>query len=580
VRPAWLGGIRMEHSNEASEFFRGGEGVALIAGVLTVLLTMPVCRVLLGRYHASISRGMRSTSSQRDNKDAQGQRTRGLVAAPSAESNPESSDVVTTSTAEGSGYLSAPSEIESGEDLARQAQAQVRRALAAYTVTCAGFAFTIFLAGHLWHSSNFWFAALAGTLALAWVALPIAASVSGLSGWPWLIVVVAWLIVALSATAASGFDSSVAFTRAIVVVQGALIALTSPVRFRGTSWFVAPTIFAMVAALETMWFAIANWIDGSDDGFGAAVGIGIGLTMVGILVAYLVLMVWLYERKRISDQGLLFRQWWVLCALAVPLANELIRPIDADYTPLSPDLIFILLNGVLAPVLTAFVLASLTTRRMRAESRKHAPRRLLLLRTFGHPGRSTRLLRDLTKWWRWIGAVELVTATDLAGETLEPDEFIDFLRGRTDERFVRDHADLMRRLTNLDLEPDRDGRFRVNEFLCRADSWEETVTALAGEADVILVDLRAFSAANSGVSRELNLLIASELLPKVVALTDHTTDSNHLTNCVTTASPFAQQPGTVADIAALPWTLLKVGSESRAKDAARVFEAVAAAAST
>jgi hypothetical protein len=417
-------------------------------------------------------------------------------------------------------------------------------------------------------------------VALGWVAIPIVASVSGLSDWRLPVIGVAWLVVAISATAASGFDAEVLFALIIVVVQVALIALTSPVRFRGASWFVAPTIFVIVAALETMWFAIANGFAGSVGGLGAAIGIGIGLTMVWILVGYLTLMDWLYERKRISDQGLLFRQWWVMCALAVPLAYESNRLEISDYPPLQAPIITLVLVMVLVPVITAFVLASLTMRRLRADSRNHAPRRLLLLRTFGHPGRSTRLLRDLTKWWRWVGAVELVTATDLAGETLEPNEFIDFLRGRTDDRFVRDKADLQTRLTNLDLAPDGDGRFRVNEFLCRDDTWEMTVTALAGEADVILIDLRAFSPANSGVNRELSLLIASELLPKVVALMDHTTDWKHLTNYIASSAPCAQPRGTVTDIASLPWTLLTVGSASRAKDAARVFEAVAAAAST
>jgi hypothetical protein len=174
----------------------------------------------------------------------------------------------------------------------------------------------------------------------------------------------------------------------------------------------------------------------------------------------------------------------------------------------------------------------------------------------------------------------LITARDLAGETLEPHEFIMFLRGRTDVRFVRDRTDLQRRLAALDLRPDRDGRYRTNEFLCRDDTWRMTVRALASEADVVLTDLRAFSATNQGVSDEIALLMATVPLRKVVALADHTTNFDDLRRCVTQNAPIARQEVAVTELETLPWTLLEVGHVGRAKDAARVFEAVVAAAST
>ena len=150
--------------------------------------------------------------------------------------------------------------------------------------------------------------------------------------------------------------------------------------------------------------------------------------------------------------------------------------------------------------------------------------RLLLLRTFGSRGRSTRLLRDLTRQWRWVGSVEVVSAPDIATEVLDPDEFVDFLRGRLALRFINDKAALDRQLQNLDLAPDGDGRFRVNEFLCRVDDWKPLVEALVGAADAVLIDLRGFNPSNSGVVHEVERLVALVDLRHVVAVVDDSTD--------------------------------------------------------
>ena len=121
------------------------------------------------------------------------------------------------------------------------------------------------------------------------------------------------------------------------------------------------------------------------------------------------------------------------------------------------------------------------------------PARLLLLRMFGDRDRSSRLLRDLTVHWRWVGSVDLITGTDLATELLEPHEFLDYLRGRLRRHFVRGPDDLTRRLDELDLRPDLDGRYRVNELLCHEDTWRPALEALVHEVDAVLIDLRGLT---------------------------------------------------------------------------------------
>lgn len=126
------------------------------------------------------------------------------------------------------------------------------------------------------------------------------------------------------------------------------------------------------------------------------------------------------------------------------------------------------------------------------------PTRLLLLRTFGARPRSSRLLRDLTTHWRWVASVELITGTDLATDVLEPHELLEYLGGKLARRFVRDETDLARRLQDLDLLRDRDGRYLVNDLLCHEDTWRLALNAMVDGTDAVLVDLRGLTAHKRG----------------------------------------------------------------------------------
>jgi hypothetical protein len=118
--------------------------------------------------------------------------------------------------------------------------------------------------------------------------------------------------------------------------------------------------------------------------------------------------------------------------------------------------------------------------------------RLLLLRVFGSADRSKQLMAQVGARWRYVGSIELITGTDLATTMLEPDDFLEFVRGRLGNRHIRDRDSLERHVAEMDLLADFDTRFRINQFLCHDDIWRDTLARLVGLSDVVLVDLRGF----------------------------------------------------------------------------------------
>jgi hypothetical protein len=130
--------------------------------------------------------------------------------------------------------------------------------------------------------------------------------------------------------------------------------------------------------------------------------------------------------------------------------------------------------------------------------------------------------------WRYVGSIQLIAATDLATATVEPHEFLDFTRGKLGDRYVKSRGHLERQLADMDLRPDGDGRFRVNEFFCHDDTWKMTLSRLAAFNDAVLMDLRGFSPANQGCTFELQQLVNLVPLNKVVLVVDRTTDVQFL----------------------------------------------------
>jgi hypothetical protein len=145
------------------------------------------------------------------------------------------------------------------------------------------------------------------------------------------------------------------------------------------------------------------------------------------------------------------------------------------------------------------------------------------------------LFSRVTTHWRHVGSVQLIAGPDLAMTTVEPHEFLDFIHGRLARRFIDGEATFGRRLAEMDLGPDRDGRYRVNDFFCFDNAWRAVVSHLARSSDAVLVDLRGFSRQNAGVVFELNTLVDAVPLERVVMAVDDTTDAAFLQETIQTA---------------------------------------------
>jgi hypothetical protein len=217
-----------------------------------------------------------------------------------------------------------------------------------------------------------------------------------------------------------------------------------------------------------------------------------------------------YTLKRTSDQSILLDSVWLFMTLF-------------DCIDLLLERGFIGWSGLAAFGGYKLVLA-LGLRLLAQGAAQRRNVELLLLRVFGRRRHSERLFALLSARWRYAGSIQLIAGTDLATTLLEPAQFLDFLSGRLRRSFIRDERDLERRIGNIDLRPDSDGRFRVNALFCSADTWQGAVTRLIDRTDVVLMDLRGFSATNAGCILELQVLIDRIPLGQVVLLIDKTTD--------------------------------------------------------
>lgn len=161
-------------------------------------------------------------------------------------------------------------------------------------------------------------------------------------------------------------------------------------------------------------------------------------------------------------------------------------------------------------------------------ARARPPMRLLLLRVYGFGRRSRRLLDLLGTRWRLLGSIDLIAAPDLASRTVEPSTFLEFVRGRLKRLFIRSPDDLQQRLAGIDDRPDPDARFRVNQLFCSDDMWKAAVTHLMGEASLVAMDLRGFGPHRQGCVFELETLLDTVPLDRLVFLIDKTTNRSGL----------------------------------------------------
>ncbi len=284
-------------------------------------------------------------------------------------------------------------------------------------------------------------------------------------------------------------------------VPTALILTVSNRRLRAVGPFVLAATFLAVTGISISFTFAANQFIGG----------------YAIVAAALVALLWLvhrgaahrYRRKKTSDLGLMLDAWWLLVTLW-----EILN-FSASAGPRAVLVLgaFFAYKGVLW---IGF--------RLIGPMGEERGITLLLLRVFGFRERSERLLDELGHKWRYAGPVTLISAPDLATSYVEPHEFFDFLGGRLSRSFVKNPDDLAQRIDQMDARSDPDGRYRVNEFFCHADTWQPTMRALAHRSDAVLMDLRSFAETNQGCAYELQQLLDIVPLDRIVVVIDQTTD--------------------------------------------------------
>lgn len=299
-----------------------------------------------------------------------------------------------------------------------------------------------------------------------------------------------------------------------------LILAVSNRRLRAVGPIVLAATFMVVSGASLGFTFAANLFIAGGGGQPGWMFVAVGVVVVGVVVvgafaalAWMILR-WAarrYRRKKTSDLGLMLDAWWLLVTLWEIL----------DFSTSAGPLAVLVLGSFTAYKGVVWLGFKCIGAK---EKEEEPPVTLLLLRVFGFRKRSERLLDELGHSWRYAGPVTLISAPDLATSYLEPHEFYDFLGGRLSRSFVKSDDDLARRMDRIDMRPDPDGRYRVNEFFCHADTWQPTMRTLAKGSKAVLMDLRGFTETNQGCAYELQQLLDMVPLDRIVLVIDETTD--------------------------------------------------------
>jgi hypothetical protein len=229
-----------------------------------------------------------------------------------------------------------------------------------------------------------------------------------------------------------------------------------------------------------------------------------------------------YENKRLSDAQLLARTWWLMfvASIAITLANVHEKEWLTIFSV--SGLAYFIFPGLLA-----WTLSRIGTNRQRPPART-----LLLLRVFGYRARTEKLFDRIASRWRLLGPVTMIAGPDVVARTVDPEDFLRYLTGQLTRAFVKSREDLDARLAGFDREPDPDGRYRINEYCCRDNTWQATVVELMRRADAVIMDLRGVTAQRRGCEFELQQLAERSSPEQVIFVIDGTTDKTVIENAM------------------------------------------------
>jgi hypothetical protein len=252
------------------------------------------------------------------------------------------------------------------------------------------------------------------------------------------------------------------------------------------------------------------------------VGLGASGTFVAILVMGCLLFAvlgwfalkWIrngYLNKQLNDQSINLDAMWLLFAVfaSIGLAFE------GNLWALSALVAFFSYKVVLT-------IGFRVVKPSKQNATTNVP--LLLLRVFSLGKRSEKLFDPVTKLWRHVGNVNLIAGPDLATTTVEPHEFLSFVSGRITRLFISGTAEMEQRMSETDSAADFDGRYRIHDFFCYADTWQPVLTKLVKSSRAVLMDLRGFSPQNAGCVHEIRELVNVVPLQQVVLVIDHSSD--------------------------------------------------------
>jgi hypothetical protein len=298
--------------------------------------------------------------------------------------------------------------------------------------------------------------------------------------------------------------------------QIALLSLIAwPRRLRG----VAPTTFAALLLFGLGSF-ISSWLNEAMHPNVYSGGFSLTFVLIMLPAAWLA---WVslsevarrYEQKRFSDAQLLSRTWWTILVVNVGLQMSSQGPWLAAAA------------GAVALITFPSVSSRLLARRQTTVGTLRG-RNLLVLRVFGHTARAERLFDRIGMRWRLFGPITMIAAPDVAARIINPADYLRWLTGRLDELFVTSRTDLSAKLAALDMEPDLDGRYRVNAFCCRNNTWQATVVELMYRADAVVMDVRGITHEKHGIEFELQQLNQRLRADQLVLVTDGKTDRSVL----------------------------------------------------
>jgi len=333
------------------------------------------------------------------------------------------------------------------------------------------------------------------------------------------------LVLLLAATSSGGFSvASLSFVFVHILLPLLVLGLLFGVPVLRA---IAPYLFPVVASLCLAVIAAFNALAALVEQGSAWIGVvlpasgAVGLILLVMVAAFVAtcfpahglakVLGKLYRRQAFSDLSYLFGTCWLLV-----LTLELIPGISASNAGLAS--LMPLLAWLWIPLLFQWLPQQMPP------PHSCRPPRLLVLRVFRRGGPMAWLFDHVVQRWRLIGPVLLITAADLASRTIEPNELVAFVEGRLQNRYISTNAQLRTQVEQIKDQPDHDGRWRVHEFCCYANTWKQSLDALLSRSDVVLMDLRGFSSRNAGCRHELNRIGQSKHLGAAVLLIDRHTD--------------------------------------------------------